>query len=686
MKKHFHITVASVSQPFLYLFFLLLGIGNGNVTAQPGFGQPVYKQDFGFGNQNPSTFGIPLPASKTDFPFETTICPGAGNYTILRRVPLDRCFNNLWIELTHDANTTFELGMMMMVNNNPSSVNRVVYKDTVNKVLCPGALYRYSFAVINLDQVNGPRDCLYGPDYPVFEMRLEDDLGNLLVKDTTPPLPSHPEPPRPPSMGYTFTEFGINFPMPAGVNRLVLKLTLLHDNYLCGDDFAVDDIQVRPLGPQVDIQFAGEPTTFVKSVCYQYNPTITVDGAMGAYYPNPSLQWQKSVDGVTWTDIPGETGPVYTRSFSVPDTFLIRLSGGDASTIANPNCRVVSNSLRIEIDGLPVGYTITSNSPVCAGDDLQFSAEGAATYTWTGPNGFSDHIAHPHIFNCSLRDSGMYYVEVYSLGGCHRPDSVRAIIIGTDVHAGPDTAICLGSSVQLVASAGNSYSWTPAEGLSNTNQQGTRSTPAHTTQYTVKVTDSFGCSDTAQVLVTVRNKTEVKAIIDANAYLCRPVDSIQFSSRSEGVLNSWHWNFGNGNNSTDKDPPLQLFLIAPGQYTAVARLAVRDTAGCTDTAFHFMSVEDNCYMAVPTGFTPDNDGVNDYLYPVNAFKARDLYFRIFNRQGEMVFSSRDLYGKWDGKLKGAAQPSGVYVWMLDYTDRQGHRVSLKGTSVLIRKK
>lgn len=652
-------------------------------VAQTGFGQAVYKQDFGTGNVNPSAIGTPIPASKTAFPFDNNICPVGGSYTILRRVPVANCFNGEWIGLSHDANTSIDYGMMMLVNNNTSTVNRVVFTDTIRKQLCPAAMYRYSAAIINLDLIDGYAACPAGPDYPVFEFRLEDDLGNLIKKDTTPPIPSYAAPPL---MGYRFGEYGFNFPMPSGINGLVIKLTLLRSTYICAEDFAVDDIQVRPLGPEVKIAFTGEPTTFVKSVCFQNNPVVSLTGVMDPYYPAPSLQWQQSTDGgTTWTDIPGATGNTYTNTYSTPDTFLIRLSGGDAATIGNPNCRVVSNTLRLEVDGLPTGYTLTTNSPVCAGDNLQFNGSGAASYIWTGPNGFYDNIAAPHIFHSSLQDSGMYYVEVFSLGGCRRTDSVRAVIIGTDVHAGPDTVICKGETVKLTASAGLSYLWTPSTGLSSTNQLTVRATPDKTTGYVVKVTDSYGCSDTAHVLVQVKNSVKVKALINANRFLCRSADSIYFSSRSAGVIDQWRWDFGNGNNSADEKPAVQYFSILPSQTSAVARLIVTDTAGCADTAFHFMEVVDNCYIAVPTAFTPDNDGKNDYLYPLNAYKVTDLVFRVYNRFGQQVFISRDHTQKWDGRINGAVQNTGVYIWMLDYTDVSGRRVSLKGTSVLIRK-
>ena len=136
--------------------------------------------------------------------------------------------------------------------------------------------------------------------------------------------------------------------MPDNVNRLVIKITLLHEGYECGEDFAIDDVTISPSGPVVLINFTNEdPIYLVKSVCYQDNKTISMSGLMTSYYPNPVLQWQQSVDsGTTWTDIPNATTNIYSATFSTPDTFLFRLTGADASQIANPNCRVVSGNLK----------------------------------------------------------------------------------------------------------------------------------------------------------------------------------------------------------------------------------------------------------------------------------------------------------------------------------------------------
>ncbi|MBL7730500.1 MAG: gliding motility-associated C-terminal domain-containing protein [Chitinophagaceae bacterium] len=652
-------------------------------SAQSGFGPPVFKETFGVGNLNPSTVGTPIPAYKTQFAFDGVLCPAPGSYTILRRVPITNCFNAEWIDLGSDSDPMEDFGMMMLVNNNAGTGNRTVYKDTVHKTLCAGETYYFSAAVINLDLIDGTAACINGPDYPEFEMRIEDDLGNLIMKDTTARIVSYAAPP---PMGYRFGTVGIYFTMPAGVNKLVLKMTSLFHAYECAEDFAVDDIQIRPVGPEVKIKFDFEPsTTILKSICFQDNTTVQLSGSMDPFYPVPALQWQQSTDnGATWVDIPGATGSVYSKTFSAPDTFLFRLSGTDASIIGNPNCRVVSNYMTVEVDGLPKNYTITNNSPVCAGNTLQFSAEGATRYIWTGPNGFYDNISYPSIYGTTLDDSGMYYVEVFSRGGCHLQDSTHVTIIGTNVKAWPDTAICKGESVLLQASAGVSYDWTPSNTLSSTNIINPRAKPETSTDYIVKVTDSYGCADTAHVYVRVLNEIPVKAVIQASDVLCRPSDSLLFTDKSLGVIASRRWDFGNSQTSSSANPSWQYYIIPNGQNSVVARLAVTDTAGCSDTAFHFINVEDNCYLAVPTAFTPNNDGRNDYLYPVNAWKVTDLIFRIYSRGGQLVFESRDRSGKWNGKVGSEEQPSGTYVWTLDYTDVSGRRISLKGLSTLIR--
>ncbi|MGC4104547.1 MAG: gliding motility-associated C-terminal domain-containing protein [Ferruginibacter sp.] len=93
----------------------------------------------------------------------------------------------------------------------------------------------------------------------------------------------------------------------------------------------------------------------------------------------------------------------------------------------------------------------------------------------------------------------------------------------------------------------------------------------------------------------------------------------------------------------------------------------------------------NCYIAVPNAFTPNGDGLNDYLYPLNAYKAKDLIFKVYNRFGQLVFQTTNWMIRWDGTFKGQGADPATYVWILQYTNIDtGKRIEQKGTSILIR--
>jgi len=203
-----------------------------------------------------------------------------------------------------------------------------------------------------------------------------------------------------------------------------------------------------------------------------------------------------------------------------------------------------------------------------------------------------------------------------------------------------------------------------------------------TTKYTVKVSDTSVCSAIASVTVHLRDSL-IKASITGVAVAC-PNDIVTFGNSSKGILTGFAWDFGNGSVSNDSLPPSQSYVYTNEPVDYNVRLIVTDTSGCTDTATHIVKSVNNCYIAVPSGFTPNGDGNNDYLYPLNAWKATDLHFRVYNRNGEAVFETTDWTKKWDGRVGGHLLPPGVFVWTLEYTDAQGMRKVTKGTTVLIR--
>ena len=74
-------------------------------------------------------------------------------------------------------------------------------------------------------------------------------------------------------------------------------------------------------------------------------------------------------------------------------------------------------------------------------------------------------------------------------------------------------------------------------------------------------------------------------------------------------------------------------------------------------------------MYVPNAFSPNNDGVNDELQIFWGcdFNYRVKRFQVFNRWGNLVFSSHDTNDiRWNGQINGQTLPIGVYVWFLEY--------------------
>lgn len=113
-------------------------------------------------------------------------------------------------------------------------------------------------------------------------------------------------------------------------------------------------------------------------------------------------------------------------------------------------------------------------------------------------------------------------------------------------------------------------------------------------------------------------------------------------------------------------------------------LKVTTPEGCEDTDDIHITVFKESRVYVPGGFTPNQDGLNDILKPyLIGIRSMD-YFTVYNRWGQIIYSTKDLNAGWNGQYKGMPQPTGVYVWRLRATDYVGKVYELKGTSTLIR--
>ena len=226
------------------------------------------------------------------------------------------------------------------------------------------------------------------------------------------------------------------------------------------------------------------------------------------------------------------------------------------------------------------------------------------------------------------------------------------------------------------------WNWTINGVAASTSPTFTQSFSASSQNQVQLVVSNGLCSDTYSETIVLNNK--VVAAFTGPDMIC-PGDTVSFRSNSTGEIDNWQWSFGNGNTSTVKTPPVQVYPTTGTETLYTVSLTISNSNGCQTSATKTIKVFATCIIAVPTAFTPDGDGLNDYLYPLNAIKAENLDFKVFSRWGQLVFQSRDWTKKWDGKINGIPQATNVYVWTLNYIHRDtGVKYSLKGTSTLIR--
>lgn len=193
---------------------------------------------------------------------------------------------------------------------------------------------------------------------------------------------------------------------------------------------------------------------------------------------------------------------------------------------------VKTDSIKITVDTANV---ITSaDTDVCKKIPVQLNTTGGSTYSWTPVTGLSDPaIANP-VATPSVTTE--YIVTGITANGCSAKDTVVINISPAPVITiTSDTTICTNSSLQLMATGGNTYSWTPATSLDNPNISNPVATPAANTLYYVTVTTAANCSDMDSVQVNIRPPAVFTVSNDKIACLN---DTVQLSA-SGGDMYAW---------------------------------------------------------------------------------------------------------------------------------------------------
>jgi gliding motility-associated-like protein len=235
------------------------------------------------------------------------------------------------------------------------------------------------------------------------------------------------------------------------------------------------------------------------------------------------------------------------------------------------------------------------------------------------------------------------------------------------------------TQVQELSGLPGSYSFT-GEGISMEGLFSPHQTGAGNFSILYKYTATNGCSDSAFQNLVVVAPPKVTVGNDTSIVVNQP---LQLDARSTDITEDIYiWSPVNGLDNPSIANPVAL--LGPGTDTIRYSVKATDTAGCYGTASIkvrvFKTAPD---IFVPNAFTPGNT-MDNIFRPIPVGISSIQYFRIYNRWGQLIFSTSRAGDGWDGNISGKPQQTGSYVWMVQGTTYTGTTISKKGTMTLIR--
>ena len=200
---------------------------------------------------------------------------------------------------------------------------------------------------------------------------------------------------------------------------------------------------------------------------------------------------------------------------------------------------------------------------------------------------------------------------------------------------------------------------------------------------TLSIVNKYGCtnSHTSLKMINVYSKPEAMfEPIPEIANIIKP--EIYYSNLSQGAI-SYNWLFGDGYSSLFTNPTHKFSDV--GEY--ITELVVVSEYNCRDTARFAVIIQDKFTLYVPTAFTPDGDGINDGFRAVGyGIDEKKYYIAVFDRWGEPIWESTNLYEEWDARVKKGNKivQNGTYTWVIISNDLSGIKHEKSGNVNVIR--
>jgi gliding motility-associated-like protein len=359
---------------------------------------------------------------------------------------------------------------------------------------------------------------------------------------------------------------------------------------------------------------------------------------------------------------------------------------GNAVFYAGNYSTNISNNFNWDFNNSPdYSYGLGADTIFCAtSGPLRIDTDnfnGGISWLWS--NGSNQ----PFI---NVSQTGNYWVKVNYAPGCTLTDSINIIAINPVTPLlSSNSPYCTGDTLKIFASPGNEYSWSGPNGFTSSMQNITipNANASNAGSYTLRNSIGTCIGDPVSIIVSHFIPSPINLNISASDNdICAgvPVNFIA-SASNVGTAPIYSWDI-NGIPVGTNSPNFSSSTLFSND---IVRCTVSSIDGCGKPISAFSN---SIKMIVtptapnhllPNAFTPNNDGKNDCFGLSRWGNITDLKFKIFNRWGEIVFSTTNASDCWNGKFKGNDQPSGVFVYLAEGTGACG-KFFVKGTVLLIR--
>jgi len=379
----------------------------------------------------------------------------------------------------------------------------------------------------------------------------------------------------------------------------------------------------------------------------------------------------------SWWPLAGLSSASINNPIANPTQTMLYYVGSTGS-----NGCSATDSILVFVDNAKAVLTVTSSNAIdCIHASTQLNAIGGTNYSWYPATNLSNTSINNPISSATTPQ--WYYIASQGTNGCATIDSVfvNANFVKPTVDAGPDKhKACNETSIILTASTNAPvHYWSPGILFTDSTQLQPLFNPASGGKAVLTTVGSNGCVATDTVIYTVEFKPSA-SFTPSQTEGMNPLP-IDFINNSAAGFNSYVWNFGDNETSTDKNPSHTYYDV--GDYV-VTLVGVHANALCNDTAKMNIKVDGNFSIEFPNTFSPNNDGKNDQFFLIIK-NGKLVYTEIYNRWGQLLFSKEGANVYWDGNTaSGSSCPEGVYYYLIKVEDLKGNAYNYNGYISLFR--